>query len=318
MANHSPVVPYRGRLAPSPTGLLHLGHARTFALAHARARTARGALLLRLEDLDRARCREEFVAAIYEDLHWAGLAWDEGPDVGGPHAPYRQSARGAGYLAALRRLAAAGWLYPCVCSRQDIARALSAPHPEDRGPLYPGTCRPPAPTVHADPATTGVNWRFRVPAGVVEVGFNDGRLGSQRQAAGRDFGDFIVWRRDGFAAYELAVVVDDAAMGITEVVRGEDLLPSTGQQLLLYEALGHRPPAFYHTALVRDATGRRLAKRDAARSLRALRGSGYRARRAGDAGGGGGGRVTDDERRQLDGGRLRHSSFRRSWRPIPR
>ena len=273
MANHSPVVLYRGRLAPSPTGLLHLGHARTFALAHARARAACGALLLRLEDLDRARCREEFVAAIYEDLHWAGLAWDEGPDVGGPHAPYRQSARGAGYLAALRRLAAAGWLYPCTCSRQDIARALSAPHPEDRGPLYPGTCRPPAPTVYADPAPTGANWRFRVPAGAV-VDFTDGRLGPQRQAAGHDFGDFVVWRRDGFAAYELAVVVDDAAMGITEVVRGEDLLPSTGKQLLLYEALGHRPPTFYHTALVRDATGRRLAKRDAARSLRALREAG--------------------------------------------
>lgn len=267
---------YRGRLAPSPTGLLHLGHARTFALAHARARATvgGGTLVLRLEDLDRARCREEFVAAIFEDLRWAGMRWDEGPDVGGPCAPYRQSARGALYRDALRRLAAAGWLYPCTCSRQDIARALSAPHPEDRGPLYPGTCRPPEPTAHADPATTGVNWRFRVPAHAV-VTFTDGRLGPQRQVAGRDFGDFIVWRRDGFAAYELAVVVDDVAMGITEVVRGEDLLLSTGQQLLLYEALGHVvPPRFFHAPLVRDATGRRLAKRDVARSLRALRAAG--------------------------------------------
>ncbi len=270
---HPSPVPYRGRLAPSPTGLLHLGHARTFALAHARARAAGGALLLRLEDLDRARCREEFVGAIAEDLRWAGLTWDEGPDVGGPHAPYRQSARGELYLGALRRLAAAGWLYPCTCSRQDIARALSAPHPEDRGPLYPGTCRPPTPTVFPGPAPAGVNWRFRVPAGAVAE-FTDGRLGPQRPVAGRDFGDFLVWRRDGFAAYELAVVVDDAAMGITEVVRGEDLLPSTGQQLLLYEALGHAPPAFFHAALVRDAAGRRLAKRDAARSLRALREAG--------------------------------------------
>lgn len=266
-------VPYRGRLAPSPTGLLHLGHARTFALAHAHARRAGGALLLRLEDLDRARCREEFVSAIYEDLRWAGLLWDEGPDVGGPHAPYRQSERGARYRTALGQLATGGWLYPCTCSRQDIARALSAPHPEDRGPVYPETCRPPEPTAYVDPAATGVNWRFRVPTGV-EVGFNDGRLGSQRQLAGRDFGDFVVWRRDGFASYELAVVVDDAAMGITEVVRGEDLLASTGQQLLIYEALGHRPPTFFHAALVRDATGRRLAKRDAAQSLRALREAG--------------------------------------------
>lgn len=263
--------PYRGRLAPSPTGLLHLGHARTFALAHARARAAGGALVLRLEDLDRARCRPEFAAAIAEDLRWAGLDWDEGPDVGGPHAPYAQSARGPLYREALQELAAAGWLYPCTCSRQDIARALSAPHPEDRGPLYPGTCRPPGPTRFADPASTGANWRFRVPTGRV-VAFHDGRLGPRRQAAGEDFGDFVVWRRDGFAAYELAVVVDDAAMGITEVVRGEDLLPSTGQQLLLYEALGHAvPPVFFHAALVLDDTGRRLAKRDAARSLRALR-----------------------------------------------
>lgn len=268
-----PPVPYRGRLAPSPTGLLHLGHAHTFALAHARARAAGGALVLRLEDLDRARCRPEFAAAIGEDLRWAGLGWDEGPDVGGPHAPYRQSARGALYLGALRELAAAGWLYPCTCSRRDITHALSAPHPGDRGPLYPGTCRPPKPVAFADPATAGVNWRFRVRAGAV-VDFHDGRLGPQRQAAGADLGDFIVWRRDGFAAYELAVVVDDAAMNITEVVRGEDLLPSTGQQLLLYGALDHAPPAFFHAALLRDAAGRRLAKRDAARSLRALREAG--------------------------------------------
>lgn len=270
MAKERSSLPYRGRLAPSPTGLLHLGHARTFLTAQARARAAGGTLVLRVEDLDRARCRPEFTVAIYEDLRWAGLRWQEGPDVGGPFTPYAQSERGEHYLAAARQLAAAGWLYPCACSRQEIARALSAPHPEDRGPLYPGTCRPPGPTVFTDPAPHGVNWRFRVPAGT-RVEFADGCAGPQRQTSGEDFGDFIVWRRDGFASYELAVVADDAAMRITEVVRGEDLLPSTGQQLLLYRALGKREPAFYHCPLVRDESGRRLAKRDAARSLRALR-----------------------------------------------
>ncbi|MBV9127058.1 MAG: tRNA glutamyl-Q(34) synthetase GluQRS [Verrucomicrobia bacterium] len=263
---------YRGRLAPSPTGYLHLGHAATFRLAQARARAAGGTLILRVEDLDRMRCRPEFGAAMLEDLHWAGLAWQEGPEVGGPCAPYRQSERSELYEKAFRQLAATGAIYPCACSRADVRRALAAPHADEpREAIYSGTCRPAELTPVADPALTGINWRFRTTL-AEKIEFTDGRAGQQGFVVGRDFGDFLVWRKDGIPAYELAVVVDDAAMRITEVVRGEDLLESTARQLLLYRALALPPPAWFHAPLVRDAaTGQRLAKRDGALSLRALR-----------------------------------------------
>ena len=284
---------YRGRLAPSPTGLLHLGHARTFWTAFERARRAGGALALRNEDLDPRRSRAEFVAAFVEDLRWLGVNWDEGPDVGGPFAPYSQSERRGFYLEAWSRLLAGGAIYPCTCSRRDIARATEAPHEHTQDPRehsrintlaqeqgaddeahYPGTCRPHAgtpPTRAAAPA--GVNWRFRVEDGE-EIVFDDLKQGRQSFVAGRDFGDFVVWRRDDAPAYQLAVAVDDAAMKITEVVRGADLLKSTARQILLQRALGLPTPGYFHCDLVTDEQGRRLAKRHESLSLRALREAG--------------------------------------------
>jgi len=263
--------PYRGRLAPSPTGYLHLGHARTFWTAQERANEQGGVLVLRNEDLDRQRCKPEFVTAMLEDLRWFGLRWQEGPDVGGPFAPYAQSERMAHYRTAFQRLRSAGLIYPCCCSRQDVLRALQAPHQGEDEPVYPGTCRPQpgqcAPEVSAERA---VSWRFRVPDGG-QVDFVDGHFGLQSFKAGADFADFVVWRHDDLPAYHLAVVVDDAAMGITEVVRGADLLRSTARQLLLFAALGHPVPNYYHCPLMTDERGVRLAKRNDALSLRTLR-----------------------------------------------
>ena len=259
------ISPYRGRLAPSPTGLLHLGHARTFWTAQERARAAGGALLLRNDDLDTARCRPEFVTAMQEDMRWFGLAWT-GPMVS-------QSERLPLYRAALARLHAAGFIFPCARSRRDVLAAASAPHEGDEHdePLYPPEFRPPAgaplPPL-TDPIT--INWRFRVPDGET-LGFTDVHYGEQHAVAGRDFGDFLVWRKDDAPSYQLACVVDDAAMGITEVVRGADLLKSTFRQLLLYRALGLKPPALYHCPLVTDEKGVRLAKRHDALALRTLR-----------------------------------------------
>lgn len=261
---------YRGRIAPTPTGHLHLGHARTFWIAQQRARQSGGILILRDEDLDRDRCRPEFAAAMLEDLHWFGLRWQAGPDCGGPQAPYRQSERLPHYLEVWRQLAAQGDIYPSPQSRKDVQQALAAPHEEDAEPLFPVEFRPPAGTGQGATEPAGVNWRFRVPDGE-EIIFLDGQCGEVRRTSGVDFGDFLVWRKDGFPAYELAVVTDDHLMGITEVVRGEDLLTSTARQLLLYRALGWEPPSFFHCPLVRDARGVRLAKRNQALSLRTLR-----------------------------------------------
>ncbi len=289
---------YRGRLAPSPTGLLHIGHARTFWIAAQRAIENRGTLILRNEDLDPQRSRAEFARAMIEDLRWLGIRWSEGPDCGGPYGPYSQSERRAHYLEAWGRLRVGGFLYPCTCSRKDLALAASAPNDADNNdadndnddePLYPGTCRGRKDAAEfTEPA--GVNWRFRIPEGEV-VEFADLNLGRQRYVAGSDFSDFLVWRRDDVPAYQLAVVVDDAAMRITEIVRGADLLKSTARQLLLMRALGYGDPGYgdpsyadlryaqlgraapdyFHCELVRDATGARLAKRHDALSIRHLR-----------------------------------------------
>jgi glutamyl-tRNA synthetase len=233
-----------------------------------RARAAGGKLILRNEDLDRPRCRPEFVRALLEDLRWFGFEWSEGPDCGGPFAPYDQSGRMGFYRAALQQLRAGNFIYPCTCSRKDILAASRAPHAaDDEEPLYPGTCR--ARTAFASPPRK-FSWRFRVPDQAV-VDFTDGHGGPQTFVAGRDFGDFVVWRPEDVPAYQLACVVDDAAMQITEVVRGADLLLSTARQLLLYRALGLPPPRFYHAELMLDEAGQRLAKRHDALSLRTLR-----------------------------------------------
>ena len=278
---------YRGRLAPSPTGLLHLGHARTFWTAAQRALERNGTLILRNEDLDPQRCRPEFTQAMLEDLRWLGINWSEGPDCGGPYAPYTQSERRPCYLKAWRSLLASGLIYPCFCSRKEVALAAGAPNDLDDEPVYPGTCRPERlnsvrnatsrPSIDAligkaDPR--GFNWRFRVPDGEV-ISFIDQHLGLQHFVAQQDFGDFIVWRRDDVPAYQLAVVADDAAMKITEVVRGADLLKSTARQLLLFRALGLAPPDYYHCDLVKDDAGIRLAKRHDALSIRRLRSMGW-------------------------------------------
>ena len=281
---------YRGRLAPSPTGLLHIGHARTFRIAAQRARERGGQLILRNEDLDQQRCRPEFVQAMFEDLRWLGITWHEGPDCGGPFVAYTQSERRNWYLEAWKKLSQLGVIYPCTCSRKDVALAAGAPNEGDDEPLYPGTCRPResgSPVMRRQPPRpsgageaerivlpAGVHWRFRVPDGE-EIVFHDLHLGPQRLVAGKDFGDFIVWRRDDVPAYQLAVVVDDASMKITEVVRGADLLKSTARQLLLIRALGLSIPDYYHCDLVRDDAGVRLAKRHDALSIRKLREMGW-------------------------------------------
>jgi len=389
---------YRGRLAPSPTGYLHLGHARTFWVAWQRVRAAHGKLIFRNEDLDYQRCKPEFVQAMYEDLRWLGLDWDEGPDfsfklgksgqpgdpdltpqpgkssqpgdpdLGGTvsgvvnrsgsvshgetgrsgFGPYSQSERRSFYLDTWRKLRDSGLIYPCTCSRKDLERVLSAPHEEplhgaplhgaefyhlnDRGPQpgsperggfaragvekpspeiakdpssqpgaatvqfpmkgpssqsqatavqsiaddelpYPGTCREKIGTAKDYDSPAGVSWRFKVPDGET-ISFDDGYFGHQEFVAGRDFADFLLWRRDDIPAYQLAVVVDDAAMQITEVVRGADLLKSTARQLLLICALGYPTPAYFHCPLLRDEKNVRLAKRHDALSLRVLRAQG--------------------------------------------
>jgi glutamyl-tRNA synthetase len=275
---------------------LHLGHARTFWVAVQRAHENHGQLILRNEDLDAQRCRAEFVSAMFEDLRWLGIEWSEGPDCGGPCGPYAQSERRGFYLRPWKDLLERGFIYPCTCSRKDVGLAAGAPNEGDDEPTYSGTCRPRdsqsavsgASRIHhpgADEASAapwsvegsaprGVNWRFRVPDGE-EICFTDLHLGPQRFVAGRDFGDFIIWRRDDVPAYQLAVVVDDAAMRITEVVRGADLLKSTARQILLFRALGLTPPDYYHCDLVRDDAGVRLAKRHDALSIRRLRELGW-------------------------------------------
>lgn len=237
-----------------------------------RAQEAGGQLVFRDEDLDPQRCKPEFAQAAMDDLRWFGCDWNEGPDVGGPRGPYRQSERHALFLEAWRHLKDAGYIYPCDKSRQDVARAAQAPHVEEEAaePIYPEHWRPPLGYGQNTDRPGAINWRFRLPD-ERKIEFEDRRLGPCAFQCLRDFGDFLVWRKDGVPAYELAVVVDDAAMQISEVVRGEDLLISTARQLLLYEALGLPPPEFYHTPLLCDMSGQRLAKRNRSLTLRELR-----------------------------------------------
>lgn len=256
---------YIGRLAPSPTGLMHLGHARTFWIAQQRAVADGGHLLMRNDDLDTARCKPEFSEAFVTDLRWLGLTWRE-PILA-------QSARLPIYQDALRQLHADGHIYPCHRSRRELADAASAPHENGLNdePVYPPEWRPaPADLPDSFDAHLDCNWRFRVPDGTT-VSFPDEAAGPQWAVAGRDFGDFLVWRKDGVPSYQLACAVDDGTMEISEVVRGADLIKSTFRQILLLRALGLPRPRYHHAPVMTDEAGERLAKRSDALSLRAMR-----------------------------------------------
>lgn len=269
----SPVV---GRLAPSPTGGLHLGNARTFLLAWLLARQGGGRIVFRMEDLDAGRARADAADAAIADLRWLGLDWDEGPDVGGPDGPYVQSARTEIYRNALERLIATGLVYPCTCTRADVARMASAPHAEDEPPAYPGTCagRTADDARRLTEQGTPFAWRFRARGR--SVAWTDVFFGPQRHELDRLGGDFIVARSGDVFSYQLAVVVDDALMGVNQVVRGRDLIDSTPRQILIQEALGIDRPEYRHVGLVLDRDGRRLAKRDQAVKIGQLRASGIR------------------------------------------
>jgi glutamyl-tRNA synthetase len=265
--------PYRGRFAPSPTGDLHLGSAAAALFCAAAARAGGGALVLRMEDLDRDRVILAARAEILDDLRWLGIAWDEGPDRGGPTAPYVQSDRLPLYEAALALLADRGLVYLCDCSRAEIARAASAPHAGEEGPRYPGTCRPHGMRSRAFRRPPAV--RLAVPEG--EAGFaevDDAVLGRLGEHVGEVTGDFVLRRGDGVFAYQLAVVADDLAMGITEIVRGADLAASAPRQALLARLLGGAPPRFAHIPLLLGPDGARLAKRARGMTLRDQRARG--------------------------------------------
>lgn len=268
----------RGRFAPTPSGALHVGSARTAVASALAAWSVGGDWVLRVEDLDHARTAPGATAAMLDDLRWLGLTWDEGPDVGGAYGPYLQSERAGLYEDALRSLQSKGLAYPCACSRRDVELASSAPH--GREPVYPGTCRgldPEEVRAQARARGRGISWRFRVPDPVfIEV--EDRVLGASTHHVAEETGDFVIYRSDGVAAYQLAVVVDDLAMRITEVVRGADLLDSTARQVLLYRAFDATPPRWAHLPLVLDGEGARLAKRSGAMGIAALRASGVSAR----------------------------------------
>ena len=260
------------RLAPSPTGALHLGNARTFLINWALARQRGWRVLLRIEDLDGPRIKAGADRQAIADLRWLGLDWDD--------EPVYQSDRLPHYEAAIERLLASGAAYPCICSRSEVASAASAPHAEDRTPIYPGTCRTRfADRDEARAAGREPAIRFRVPAEVITI--DDGFARPRAFEVQRELGDFVIAKADRTPAYQLAVVVDDAAAGVTDVVRGDDLLDSTPRQMLLYRALGlaDRMPRYTHLPLVVGADGRRLAKRHGDTRLSTYREQGVPAER---------------------------------------
>ena len=270
----------RGRYAPSPTGQLHLGNARTALLAYWQTKAQTGQFVMRVEDLDLQRSRPEFVQANLEELRWLGLLWDEGPDVGGPYAPYRQSERFRLYEEALTTLQVSGHLFECYLSRKDLRQDLevaSAPH--GAGAVYGEAQRKLNEQVKAQKQFEGKTSSLRFAVKPRTLTFRDEVLGDVTLNPAQDTGDFVVRRADGEWAYQLAVVVDDIAMNITHVLRGDDLLPSTGAQLLLYEALGAEPPVFAHVPLLLDADGSRLAKRKGSLTLTSLKAAGVKPER---------------------------------------
>ena len=257
-----------GRFAPSPSGRLHLGNLLCALLAWLSARQKGGKVLLRVEDLDTARCPRRYGEQLQRDLQWLGLDWDIGPGKDGGTGPYYQSERTAFYQAALEKLQGMGLVYPCFCTRAEL-HAASAPHREDGQTVYAGTCRRLTAAEAAEKSRTRrPALRLKVPEEV--WGFQDGHMGRYEENLAADCGDFLLRRSDGMFAYQLAVVVDDAAMGVTEVVRGADLLSSTPRQLYLYRLLGLTPPRFHHFPLLLTAEGNRLSKRDGSAGLDSL------------------------------------------------
>ena len=254
------------RLAPSPTGAQHVGNAHTYVIAWLSARSRGGRVVLRIEDIDSPRIKPGAAEQALDDLRWLGLDWDGEPLV--------QTRRLPIYETALRQLQQDERAYPCTCTRADVEFAAGAPHAEHEGPIYPGTC---AGRVARDAAALGRTphaWRFRLPE--FTPSFTDVYRGPTEIDLHRNGGDFVVWKAGDTPAYQLAVVVDDAAQGVTEVVRGDDLIPSTPRQLLLYDALGLSPPRFTHVPLVVGPDSRRLAKRHGDTRLSALRAAGVR------------------------------------------
>jgi glutamyl-tRNA synthetase len=260
-------VPPVGRLAPSPTGAQHVGNARTYLIAWLAARSRGGRVVLRIEDIDSPRVKAGAAEQACADLRWLGLDWDLGPAMQTERLPL--------YESAFMLLQDQELVYPCTCSRKDVEQAASAPHLEHEGPAYPGTCSYRRVSDAATLAERPNSWRFRV--GETSPAFVDGFRGLTSVDLTAIGGDFVVWKSDGTPAYQLAVVVDDADLGITEVVRGDDLIPSTPRQLLLYKALNLSPPQFTHVPLVLGPDGRRLAKRHGDTRLAALRAAGVRA-----------------------------------------
>ena len=270
---------YIGRLAPTPSGLLHKGHALTFGTAFFRAyHLFAGRLYLRLEDLDRNRCKNEYSQAALEDLKWLGFHWEVHPDSRDDSGAVWQRDRASVYREKLREWARKGWIYPSDVSRKQLKEFPDIRYSDEGEAIFPEELRTPLEKFEGLDWSTDrcfqINWRWKVCSGEA-IGFVDQRLGERRFVAGEDFGDFLVWSREGFPSYEMAVVLDDIDSGITEVVRGEDLLVSTARQLQIYNALQVAAPSFFHCPLVKDEQGVRLAKSSDSESVRSFRDRGY-------------------------------------------